>query len=82
MDENWPQNNSFQLPQHHTESVLREHLANYGCLVETSTELLSFEQHEDHVEVSLKKYDAGTETIEAKSYRWVIGADGGKSDTP
>ena len=42
--------------------------------------MLAFEQHSDRVEVILDKQDAGKKTVETKSYRWIIGADGGKSN--
>ncbi|KZT64850.1 monooxygenase [Daedalea quercina L-15889] len=74
-----PFNNGFQLEQYKTEAIFRSHLEKYGCSVEPATELVSFKQFEDHVEATVKKTTDGKETMETKSYRWLIGADGGKS---
>ncbi|KAH9912529.1 FAD binding domain-containing protein [Fomitopsis serialis] len=74
-----PFNNPIQVPQHHTEAVLRSHLAKYGCSVELNTELIALERFDDHVEVTVKKTVDGEEVLETKSYRWLIGADGGRS---
>ncbi|CCM01287.1 uncharacterized protein FIBRA_03336 [Fibroporia radiculosa] len=41
--------NLWGLGQFLAEEILRTHLKRYGCEVELSTELMSFEQHDDHV---------------------------------
>ena len=46
------------------------------------TELVSFEQFDDHVEATIRKSTGGTESVETKSYGWLIGADGGRSTAP
>ncbi|KAI0724734.1 monooxygenase [Fomitopsis betulina] len=74
-----PFNNTYQIAQYQTEAVLRSHLERYGCFVEFSTELVGLSQHEDHVKATIKKSVGGNEEIEAQSFRWLIGADGGKS---
>ncbi|EPT00354.1 hypothetical protein FOMPIDRAFT_88313 [Fomitopsis schrenkii] len=74
-----PLNNTFQVPQFCTEAILRSHLQAQGYAVEMGTELVSFTQFDDRVEATIKNSTGGSETIETKSYRWVVGADGGKS---
>ena len=76
------QNNTFQIPQFRTEGVLRAHLHAAGCDVEMGTELVSFEQFDDHVEATIRKTMEGAETVETKCYSWLVGADGGKSTAP
>ncbi|KAH9834093.1 monooxygenase [Rhodofomes roseus] len=74
-----PFNNPIQVPQYHTEAVLRSHLAKYGCSVELNTEFVGLKQFDDHVEATVKRMEGGEEMIETKSYRWLVGADGGRS---
>ena len=38
------------------------------------------QQYDDRVEATIKKTENGAESVETKSYRWVVGADGGKSE--
>ena len=66
--------------QCHTQAILRKHLASYGTEVELNTECRNIEQHPDHVVVTTAKTEGGKETIASASYRWVIAADGGKSE--
>jgi 2-polyprenyl-6-methoxyphenol hydroxylase-like FAD-dependent oxidoreductase len=62
-------------PQDRHERLLIAHLEDMGVRVERETELLGFEQHEDHVQVRLRGPD-GEETCEA---RYLAGCDGAKS---
>ena len=63
------------------EGVLRSHLEKLGCTVELGTELQSFKQYPDHVEVELIKtnQDGKEDIVEKSQFAWVIGADGGHS---
>ncbi|EPT00353.1 hypothetical protein FOMPIDRAFT_1023758 [Fomitopsis schrenkii] len=74
-----PFNNPIQVPQYHNETVLRAHLAKHGISVELGTEIIGLKQFDDHVEATIKKTVDGKEAIETSSYRWLVGADGGKS---
>ncbi|KAL0953973.1 hypothetical protein HGRIS_005132 [Hohenbuehelia grisea] len=56
-------------------SILREHLARYGCHVEMSTELLSLEQHADGVRVCLSSEGRQMQTL----FSYVVGTDGSRS---
>jgi 2-polyprenyl-6-methoxyphenol hydroxylase-like FAD-dependent oxidoreductase len=66
-----PYPNIWFLPQFRTEELLRERLARLGHQVEQSCELVSLEQDDDGVTVTL-----GTHQVRA---RYVVGADGGRS---
>jgi 2-polyprenyl-6-methoxyphenol hydroxylase-like FAD-dependent oxidoreductase len=57
--------------------ILRRHLEKLSCSVEMGTELRSFEQSEEGVTAVLAKSDV-LETFDTK---WMIGADGAKSET-
>lgn len=62
------------------EALFRSHIEKYGCLVELGTELVAFEQFEDHVLVDLKRTAAdGQITTERSSFKWLAGADGAHS---
>ncbi|KIK53914.1 hypothetical protein GYMLUDRAFT_249957 [Collybiopsis luxurians FD-317 M1] len=76
-----PFNTGFMLMQELQEHILRERLEkDYGCQVELSTELRSFEEHDDHVVAHIvKKNSVGEETEETVSVNWLVGADGGRS---
>jgi 2-polyprenyl-6-methoxyphenol hydroxylase-like FAD-dependent oxidoreductase len=63
------------IPQWRTERILRERLAEFGVSVEQSTELLAFEQSDDHVTGTLHG-PAGDEHVEPA---YIIGCDGGHS---
>lgn len=67
------------LGQAKAEEVLREHLAKYGCYVERSTELRTFEQHTDRVVAHLVKQLGDEETTEIVVCHWLAGTDGAKS---
>ncbi|KAK7061102.1 hypothetical protein VNI00_000838 [Paramarasmius palmivorus] len=68
--------NSGVIRQEQHQNILRETLQKeYGCVVETSTELESFAQDSDGVSVKLAK--EGRQ--EATRFKWLIGADGARS---
>lgn len=73
--QNWP----IQVPQYHTEAVLRSHLARYGCQVELNSEIVDLQQFDDRVEATIRVTTENGDVTETKSYRWLVGADGGKS---
>jgi 2-polyprenyl-6-methoxyphenol hydroxylase-like FAD-dependent oxidoreductase len=69
------------LGQDHLERILYNVLAKYSCQVELGTELSSFEQRKDRVEVNLLKrgINANAEgTVERVTFDWVIGTDGAR----
>ena len=68
--------------QCHTQAVLRNSLAQHGVEVELSTECRKIEQFPDHVVVTTAKLADGKETVASAPYRWVVAADGGKSEWP
>lgn len=71
------QNLPIQVPQYHTEAVLRLHLEKYGCQVELDTEIVGLRQFDDRVEATIRK--TNQEVTGTKQYRWLVGADGGRS---
>ncbi|KAE9397955.1 hypothetical protein BT96DRAFT_976643 [Gymnopus androsaceus JB14] len=75
-----PFNTTFMVMQERQELILRSAiLRDYGVQVELSTELLSFEEHEDHVVAHIVKRSGGEEKQEAVSVHFLVGADGGRS---
>ncbi|EMD33646.1 hypothetical protein CERSUDRAFT_117754 [Gelatoporia subvermispora B] len=66
------------LGQDWSEGILREHLAKLGCHVELGTELLSFEQHPDHVTARIAKRQDGKDSEETVNCHYLVGTDGGK----
>jgi 2-polyprenyl-6-methoxyphenol hydroxylase-like FAD-dependent oxidoreductase len=64
--------------QTETERVLGEHLLSLGIAVERGVELVGLTQDEQAVQVNLRREDGSTEQA---SVSWVIGADGGHSNT-
>ncbi|KAE9388904.1 hypothetical protein BT96DRAFT_866562 [Gymnopus androsaceus JB14] len=75
-----PFNNGFMLMQERQEHLLRSAiLRDYGVQVELSTELRSFEEHEDHVIAHVVKISDGEEKSETIYAHFLVGADGGKS---
>ncbi|KAF8659123.1 hypothetical protein AX14_007657, partial [Amanita brunnescens Koide BX004] len=60
------------------EGILRSHLDKYGCTIELNTELVSFEQNDDHVLAKLVKKLDGKEVPETFEASYLIGADGGR----
>ncbi|THV05570.1 hypothetical protein K435DRAFT_834684 [Dendrothele bispora CBS 962.96] len=75
-----PYNNTLMLGQDRHEHILRSVLErDYGCNVELATELVSFEQHADHVEARISKTIDGKEISETTTFAYLIGADGARS---
>ncbi|CCM01286.1 uncharacterized protein FIBRA_03335 [Fibroporia radiculosa] len=73
-----PYINVWVLGQFLAEEILRNHLKKYGCEVELSTELKSFEQHDDHVTAHIVKRNGQEEIEETVTCNWLVGADGAK----
>ncbi|KAK0205908.1 FAD binding domain-containing protein [Desarmillaria ectypa] len=72
--------NPILIGQDAHEEVLRNHLVKFGCVVETGTELVSFEQSPDRVTAHLLKWnDANEQVPETAEVAWLVGTDGGKS---
>jgi 2-polyprenyl-6-methoxyphenol hydroxylase-like FAD-dependent oxidoreductase len=63
-------------PQDRHERLLIERLEKLGVTVERRTELVSFEDHADHVSARLKRPDGSEEVCEA---RYLAGCDGARS---
>lgn len=72
--------NVLLLGQASLEKILRSHLQKYGCEVELSTELRSFEQHSNHVVARVVKTAGETETVEMVTCHWLVGTDGAKGN--
>ncbi|CCM01285.1 uncharacterized protein FIBRA_03334 [Fibroporia radiculosa] len=70
--------NPWMLGQFLAEEILRNHLKKYGCEVELSTELKSFEQHDGHVTAHIVKRNGQEEIEETVACNWLVGADGAK----
>ncbi|KAJ3718079.1 monooxygenase [Lentinula guzmanii] len=73
----WP--NSTMLGQDTAERLLREHIRAFGCEVELGSQLVSLVQTEEYVEATLTKFVDGREVTETTQFKWLIGADGGRS---
>ncbi|KAF8920393.1 hypothetical protein CPB85DRAFT_1429195 [Mucidula mucida] len=74
-------NNPIVLSQYHHEEFLRNRITkNYGCQVESGTELVSFEPDERGVVARLKKHHAHSSNAEEIVWTpYLVGADGGHS---
>ncbi|MFE7800790.1 FAD-dependent monooxygenase [Nocardia sp. NPDC057440] len=70
-----PHPNLWVLGQSRTEGILRDRLAEFGVHVELSTTLVSFDQHDARVTVTLA-HDGADETVRVA---YLVGADGGRS---
>ncbi|MEV6426891.1 FAD-dependent monooxygenase [Nocardia sp. NPDC051463] len=70
-----PYPNLWVLGQSRTEGILRDRLAEFGVHVELSTTLVSFDQDDAGVTVTLA-HDGAHETVRAG---YLVGADGGRS---
>lgn len=68
------QRDALALGQDAACGVLRNHLKKYGVEVELETELVGFEQHNDHVTATLVK----RQTTSVENVKYLIGADGAK----
>jgi 2-polyprenyl-6-methoxyphenol hydroxylase-like FAD-dependent oxidoreductase len=66
----------FMLGQDDNERILGEKLREGGMSIQWNTELIGFEQHPDHVAVTLKQPDGTKRGITAA---WVAGCDGARS---
>lgn len=62
------------------EGIFHAELAQLGCTVEKGTELVSFAQNADFVQVELVKRgpNGEGEEREAARYEWMVGTDGAK----
>lgn len=69
------QPNLILLGQDSLESILRDELAKYVCYIELGTELVSFSQGADFVDVKIQKDG----TVQSFRYSWLLGADGARS---
>lgn len=68
------------LGQSRHEELLRRHiLSDYGCQVELGTELLSFEQTQDHVVANVSRTVISEQAQESITVDWLVGADGAHS---
>ncbi|KAJ3842176.1 FAD binding domain-containing protein [Lentinula raphanica] len=77
-----PINTGYMLMQERQEHLLRTRLdRDYGLTVELSTELRSFEEHDDHVIAHIIKRIPNTDQATEETLRvdFLVGADGGRS---
>jgi 2-polyprenyl-6-methoxyphenol hydroxylase-like FAD-dependent oxidoreductase len=58
---------------------LRKHLAKFNVNVELGTELTSFDQDVNGVFARVVRHENGDHHHETISARWLVGAEGGKS---
>ncbi|KAF9005951.1 pentachlorophenol 4-monooxygenase [Cyathus striatus] len=73
--------NPVMLGQDRLEKIYHAKLAEYGCSVELGTELLSFENKSDGVDVKLlvRGMDPNAEgVVENTTYEWMVGTDGAR----
>lgn len=70
--------NTLALPQYETEDILLEQLNAHGVEIEYGKELISFEQADDHVELTVRHKLKGKEDeeIEKIKTKYVVGCDG------
>ena len=47
-----------------------------------ATELFSFQQYDNRIETTIKKSSNVEETVQTKSYHWLVGANGRRSRDP
>jgi 2-polyprenyl-6-methoxyphenol hydroxylase-like FAD-dependent oxidoreductase len=66
----------LMLGQDDNERIMGEKLRQLGVEVQWNTELTAFEQHADHVEVTLKQPDGALRKVRTA---WVAGCDGSRS---
>lgn len=69
-------NHMVDIPQHKTEHILIERLAERGVSIDREVKLVDLRQHPDGVEATLKHAD-GTEKVCRAA--WLVGCDGSKS---
>ncbi|KAF8627812.1 hypothetical protein AX15_004237 [Amanita polypyramis BW_CC] len=72
-----PFRNTLLLTQDRLEKTLLAALARSGCTVEYGTELVSFQQFHDYVDVKLARKTYGEQILmhEDASYAWIVGTD-------
>ena len=68
----------ISLAQSWHETILRKHIEQAGGRVESGSRLVSLEQDEKGVQVSIEKTTGGEISVESAPYDYVIGADGAK----
>lgn len=73
---NSPFGHALMLPQSETERLLEERLRSFGVQVERGTELISFEDRGDEVELTIRRADGGRESL---ATAWLLGCDGAHS---
>ena len=73
------QTNPLMLGQNYHEKILRSHLEKMGTVVEFGSELIGFEQYEDHVTVQIVRRSHGEESLEETQVPWLVGTDGARS---
>ena len=61
------------------EEILRTHLQKVGVEVEWGVEMEGFEQHADHVSVTLKRTISGVDTVETTTTPYLLSAEGAHS---
>lgn len=66
------------LEQWKHQAILRKHIEGLGGCVELGTALVEIEQDSEFVTVKLSKQ--GSDKLESASFKYVVGADGGKSE--
>lgn len=54
---------------------MREHLKKHGVDVEFSSEIISLQDQEKHVQAEIKKADGNIETA---GFKYIVGADGAR----
>ncbi|EGN99607.1 hypothetical protein SERLA73DRAFT_179694 [Serpula lacrymans var. lacrymans S7.3] len=74
----FPYFNPRLLGQQTLEGILRAHLEELSCFVETGVELCSIEQFPDHVLAHVVNKQTGEDVPETIKAKWLIGADGAK----
>ncbi len=67
---------TLMLPQHETEALLADRLAEFGVKVQQSVELVALTQHPDAVQATLRHADG---TLEQTEVGWLVGCDGARS---
>lgn len=69
---------ALMIPQSETARLITQELARRGVEIERKTELLDFEQTDEHVIARVKKPDGSEEKL---PYEWLLGCDGAHSTT-
>lgn len=72
--------NPLLLGQSDLEAIIRNRIAErHGVSVELSTELVRFEQTEDHVVAHLRNTNGAEDKEETVQVPYLVGTDGGRS---